>query len=230
MSETHMNIDQARTVMWLRNNYRPMGELLDEGFLTQARLEWAAKRAYDPLIKQAAAVLLEHVKDKSPVAEVRGATFPSPLDAGITIEQARSAAWPFAPHKGKPMGPLIDSQELSLKDLGYAIENAWDERVRRAASVLAAIRIDQAVKEPPSSAGLLNVISSGRSYAQRREIRLTLIQGIIIGLLLMLCVVGVVLVVRQMVQARPAMSLADILSEPAGIIALAILVVLIIFG
>jgi hypothetical protein len=225
-SETHMSIDEARAVMWLRNNHRPMGELLDEGFLTQARLEWAAEKAYDPHLKQAAAVLLEHIKGKSPVAETQTVTSPPLLDAGVTVEQARSTAWPFAPHKGKPMGPLVDSQELTLKDLGFAIENAWDERVRRAASVLAAIRINHAVKEPLPPAGPLNVISSGRSYAQRRETLLTLVQGLIMGALLMLSIGVLILTIPQMVRRRPDLSLAEILSMPTGIIVLTTLVVL----
>ena len=41
-SSESMSLEEARSVMWLRNNHRPLGELLDEGFLDQRRLEWAA--------------------------------------------------------------------------------------------------------------------------------------------------------------------------------------------
>ena len=53
-----MNIDEARQILWLKNNPRPLGELYDEGYLTKRRLEWAAQRAYNSELKQAAKVLL----------------------------------------------------------------------------------------------------------------------------------------------------------------------------
>ncbi len=46
-SQEPMGLEQARKVMWLRSNCRPLGELLDEGYLNQSRLEWAAEKAYD---------------------------------------------------------------------------------------------------------------------------------------------------------------------------------------
>ena len=147
MTETPMTIHEARAVMWLRNNHRPLGELLDEGFLTRARLEWAAENAYDVHLQQAAAVLLEHIGQEAPAAGIEAETAPPALDAGMSIEDARSVAWPLPPHKGKPMGGLVDSEQINLNNLGYAVENAWDDRVRRAAAVLAAVRLDQAVKE-----------------------------------------------------------------------------------
>jgi hypothetical protein len=49
-----MNIEEARKVLWLKSNPRPLGELLDEGFLTRDQLEWAAKRAYNSRLQQAA--------------------------------------------------------------------------------------------------------------------------------------------------------------------------------
>ncbi len=54
-----MNIEEARKVLWLKNNPRPLGELLGQGFLTRDRLEWAAQKAYNPNLKEAAKVLLE---------------------------------------------------------------------------------------------------------------------------------------------------------------------------
>jgi hypothetical protein len=226
MSETQMSLQEARAVMWLRNNRRPLGELLDEGFLTQARLEWAAERAYDARLKQAAGVLLGWMKHNPPAERVETQTAPPPLDAGITIEQARATPWPLPPFKGQQMGPLVDSQELTLKDLGFAIENAWDERVRRAAAVLAAVRMNQAVKEPAPSAGPLTVVSSGRSYAQRQEVFLTFVQGLFLGALMMLGIVVCVYVVQRLAQTQPNVSLTEMLASPAGIIALAVLAVL----
>ena len=58
--ESAMTIEAARKVNWNRQNPRPMGELLNEGFLNKEDLEWAAQNAFNPLQKQAAQVLLGH--------------------------------------------------------------------------------------------------------------------------------------------------------------------------
>jgi hypothetical protein len=226
MSDTQMSLQEARAVLWLRSNRRPLGELLDEGFLTQARLEWAAENAYDRHLKQAAAVLLEWMKRNPPAERVETETAPPPLDAGVTVKQARAIAWPFGPLKGRPMGPLVDSRELMLKDLGFAIENAWDERVRRAAAVLAAVRMDQAVKEPAPSEGPLTVVSGGRSYAQRQEIVLTFVQGLFLGALMTLFTGLFIWGIQQSARTRPHMPLAEALARPEGVLALVIVVIL----
>ena len=53
-----MDLNEARKVLWLRSNPRPLGELLDEGYLTASRLEWAAQWAYNSNLQQAAQVIL----------------------------------------------------------------------------------------------------------------------------------------------------------------------------
>ena len=53
-----MNLEEARKVLWLKSNPRPIGELLNEGYLNQSRLEWASEKAYDPALKEAAKLLL----------------------------------------------------------------------------------------------------------------------------------------------------------------------------
>jgi hypothetical protein len=63
-----MNQEEARNVLWLRNNPRSLGELLDEGYLNQSRLQWAAEKAYDPTLKQAAQVILKTVNYPVPSA------------------------------------------------------------------------------------------------------------------------------------------------------------------
>jgi hypothetical protein len=216
-------IAEARAVLWLRDNRRPLGELLDEGFLTRARLEWAAENAYDVQLKRAAAVLLQHISQEAPANETEVVTAPPSLDAGISIEEARSVAWPFAAHKGQPMGALIDGEQLSLKDLGFAVENAWEDKVRRAAAVLAAVRLDRAVKEPPPPAGPLNVVSGGRSYAQRRESWLTLVAGTVLGASMMLLAVLAVVAVRQALRNGLWKSLRALLGTPVGIAVLLVL-------
>ncbi len=34
-----MDIEEARKVLWLKNNHRPLGELIDEGCLMKENLE-----------------------------------------------------------------------------------------------------------------------------------------------------------------------------------------------
>ena len=43
-----MSVHVARQVMWLRSRPKLLGDLLDEGYLNTARLEWAARKAFDP--------------------------------------------------------------------------------------------------------------------------------------------------------------------------------------
>lgn len=159
-SSPSMSLEEARAVMWLRNNHRSLGELLDEGYLNKTRLEWAAQKAYDPRPRQAAAVLLDWLRKTTPAEKRTPMPIAEPLpavDVGITIEQARATLWPFGAFRGQAMGELVDTKQLTLRDLGYAIENAWNERVRQAAIVLSSLRLNQAVKEPPPPAGPLKL-------------------------------------------------------------------------
>ncbi|MBL0348665.1 hypothetical protein [Candidatus Villigracilis affinis] len=184
-----MNIEEAKKVLWLKSNPRPIGELLNEGYLNQSRLEWAAEKAYDPALKEAAKLLLNGQKQKVSQAVMdKKTSLPSgiQLPSGASLDQARATSWPFSPFKGQPMGTLVETKQLSIKDLGFAIENAWDERVRKAAMVLMLVRLDQVINEPEEPTGFLNVISGGRSFAEYKQYQLTLFQGMIFGGLLTL--------------------------------------------
>jgi hypothetical protein len=231
-SSKSMTLEEARSVLWLRNNRRPLGELLDEGFLNQRRLEWAAAKAYDPKLKQAAAVLLDWMKrtssapQKPPVpSSPRAEPLPT-VDAGITIDQARATLWPFKPFKNQPMGALVDTRQVTLKDLAYAIENAWDERVRQAAILLMAVRLNQTVKEPPPFAGPLRVVSGGRSYAERRQLFLSVIQGFIFGAVLSPPVLYLIWWIIRLPTLPPGKPLAEIVASPAGVFALVMVIAL----
>lgn len=225
-----MTVEEARAVRWLRNNPRTLGELLDTGYLNRSRLEWAARKAYDPQLRAAAAVLLEALG--SAPARTAAAEVPA-VNAGITLEHARATRWPFQPYRNQPMGALVDAQQIGPQDLAYAIEHAWDERVRRAAIALMAVRLNQAVQEPPPSAGPLQVLSGGRSYAERQQLRLRLLQGFIAGLVtgLMgaaLLAIGIWLAVQgnRGTGSRPSRSLPEPLATPTGLIVLIIAVVI----
>jgi len=225
-----MNVEEARKVLWLKSNPRPLGELLDEGYLTQDRLEWAAQWAYNSKLKQAAQVLLEVMK--IPAAKVEEKlksahelSLNNSLPINITLDKARTTLWPFAPFKGQQMGVLVESKQLSLKDLGYAVENAWDEKVKQAAIALSLVRLDQVVKEPVPSAGFVHVVSGGRSYSERRESLFTLLQGMMLGLFIAVAYYFLSKSITRSFQPNPtAKSIGEIASSPGGIIALSIAV------
>jgi hypothetical protein len=89
-----MSLDEARGVLWLRNNPRPLGELWDEGYLNRGRLAWAAQKAYDPRLKVAAEVLLQRLAQDVGATAPPAAAPPQPeplpaIEAGITLAQAR---------------------------------------------------------------------------------------------------------------------------------------------
>ncbi len=229
-----MSLDEARKVLWLKSNPKPLGLLLDEGYLNQEKLEWAATHAYNPTLQQAAKVLLESQKHATFEKKVEGKPAPAkPAEKAVAIpiglEKARATPWPFGAYRGQPMGTLVDSKQLSLKDLGYAIDNAQDNKVRQAAIALSLVRLDQAVKEPMPSAGFVRLVSGGRSYSERKETWLTLLEGMVFGFLLafMLFVVGMEIINIRTPHPN-AKPLAYFLSSPSGIIALAIVLVLMI--
>jgi uncharacterized integral membrane protein len=215
-----MTVEDARRVLWLRTNPRPLGELLDEGYLTRGRLEWAAAKAHDPALKQAAQVLLD--EQAAQQAQTEAAPFP----VGISMEDARATIWPFRPFRDRKMGELVESLELSLKDLGYAIENAWEERVRRASIALMLLRLDQIVKEPKPPAGPLRVVSGGRSFAERRQLFLASIQGMVIGAGLASSVLLLVLGIRNQSTTQPSKPFSYFVETPTRIAALVIVLAL----
>ena len=225
-----MNLEEARNVLWLRNKHRPLGELLDEGFLNQSSLEWAAKKAFDPTIKQAAQVILDSKRNPSPSARIgekktadQAKNLESSLPIGMSLEKARATLFPYGPNKDQPMGKLVESKEITLKDLGNVAETSWDPKTRKAAVALMLVRLEQIVKEPDPSSGFVKIITAGRSYSQRKQSWLTLLEGMVLGLLLGLIIVAstgiTVFAFRPHPNAKPISSL---FSSPAGVIALVI--------
>ncbi len=225
MTEKRMSLEEARSVLWLRNNYRPLGELLDEGYLDERRLAWAAEKAYNPKLKEAAAVLLEWIRQNPATSRQPESPAAEPLPkirAKLTLAQARATPWPFRPYKGRPMGELIDTRQVGLKDLGYAVENAWDERVRQAAIVLLAARLNQVVEEPPSPAGPLKVVSAGRSYSEHKQFVWISVQGMLIGAMGVLWLLLAIWAIRSLASSPSGPDIKR-LASPAGITALLLL-------
>lgn len=216
-----MDVNEARQVLWLKSNPRPLGELLDEGSLTESSLRWAAERAYNPRLREAAKVLLAqknryNTKQKNFLAE--------PFNLGITLEEAQKTPWPFSNYRGMPMGDLVESKRLSARDLGYAIDTAYDPKVRKAAIALLLTRLRQTLTEPEKT-GRVNLISSGKSYSRKQQLKLSYFQGAVMGALF-------AWFTRWAIDERvnsahrrstdAATVLREILSTPTGIIALVI--------
>lgn len=180
---SQMSVNDARKIIWLRGNPRPMGELLDEGYLTEARLRWASEKAFSSDLKLAAKVLLQSLGKSKNVSDTYPISFSSSsFPIQTSLEQARNTLWPFHPYKGQLMGNLLDTKQLTLKDLGYAIENAWDENVRQAAITLNLAQLKQTLETPAPAAGFLHVCESKeRSFSERRQLVLSFIQGCLAG-------------------------------------------------
>jgi hypothetical protein len=228
-----MSLQEAREVKWLRSKPRPIGELLEEGYLNADRLKWAAKNAYVPKLKEAAQVMLDWESSgalrtlQQPQTTTRpSASPPKSFPLAMSLEEARSTKWPFGPLRGQPMGELSDTRQITIKDLGYLIDNDWDERVRQAAIAVLLVRLDQELSEPPPLAGPLRVIASGRTFGQRRQLALTLFEGTILGGALASGLWLLIGSVTRQSSAHPAITLSTIVASPSGIVALLMVAIL----
>jgi hypothetical protein len=218
-----MDLNEARKVLWIRPNRRPLGELLDEGLLSKGQLEWAAANAYNSDLQKAAKIILFHTEktnSASNAKKIAAQTEPAKMDLPITVEQARATLWPFKPYKGESMGSLADEKKISLKELGNAIENAWDQKVRDAALVLSAIRMNQIVKEPPPPKGHISVYSKGRSFTTRKELQIVQARGLILGLVLGAALFWLYILIFGRRQTESSLAIGETLSSPSGILAL----------
>jgi hypothetical protein len=233
-SSNRMTVDEARKVPWLRSRPRPLGELLNEGYLDRPRLEWAAKKAYDPRLKEAAQVILDWKPSgaaaPAAIAKIQGKApkTKTPIRVGISLEDARSTAWPFGALRGQLMGTLSDTRQLSLKDLGYAADSAQDDRVRRAAIALMLVRLDQELEEPPQLAGIPRVVAAVRSYAERRQLSLAFLEGSICGVGLAVALAYFVYwLTRERPSTGPRLTLAEVLASPESTVGFLVVMLLV---
>lgn len=148
-------VRDARAVVWpfvvRGEKARTLGALLDENRLTRQDLLWAALEARNEDVRQAAQVLLE--------------TTHRLADVTMALEDARLIAWPFR-RLNRPLGKLVDSGTVQVKDLRRAAWYAKDARLREAARVMLPVALErreaekrrraaqkerqQAVEPPPS--------------------------------------------------------------------------------
>jgi hypothetical protein len=229
-----MNLEEARNVLWLSNKRRPLGELMDEGYLNRSRLEWAAKKAFDPEIKEAAQVLLQSTvhsvhsaKGGEKIEAVQAQNLDRSMSIGISLEKARATPFPYGLHKDQPMGELIESREITLKDLGNVVETSWDPKMRKAAVALMLVRLDQIVKEPDPSIGFVKVVKSVISYSENKKYNLALIEGLVFGISLgiLLTVEGVIFI-NSLKPPQTRQSITGVASSPMGLLAIAIVLVI----
>jgi len=76
---TAMALQEARAVLWLRNYPKPLGQLVDQGYLDRQRLAWAALQACDPKLKSAARPLHGSIAWSCQATPGRGASLvPAP--------------------------------------------------------------------------------------------------------------------------------------------------------
>ena len=143
------------------------------------------------------------------------------------MEKARATPWPYGPNKNQPMGKLVETRQITLKDLGTVAENAWDPETRQAAIALMLLQLEQAVKEPAPPAGFVKTVSSGRSYSEKKQSWLTLLEGMVLGILLALSIFALTMLIVYF--RRPHIntgaSVSMLFPSPAGIIAFILIVV-----
>ena len=179
-----MTLERARNVYWLKTNYRPMGELFDNGFLNIRRLEWGAKNAYDSTIKEACKVFLKQKQQKTKSFVEKG-RLPR------NVDEARAVVWPFSKYLGKTgrtMGELADSRDITKRDLAYALEKAWDEQVREASRIILTSQLGIENERMSENKGALKVFAN-RSFMEEQIERISFVKGAYIGILLSICVV-----------------------------------------
>ncbi|HEX3049410.1 MAG TPA: nuclease-related domain-containing protein [Aggregatilineaceae bacterium] len=100
----------------------------------------------------------------------------------MSLNDARSVIWPFRDLKGQAIGPLFDKGLLSLQDLGFAIRQAYDWRVREAARTVLLHALTQESPESENAPGPLNVVAvERRSFSERRQLIIAYLEGIILG-------------------------------------------------
>jgi hypothetical protein len=179
-----MTLEEALKVTWFRTNPKPIGVLLNEGFLDEKKLEWASQNSYVPTVKEASLIVLEALKNQSLVIELTSqfaTNTATSIPVKLSWEQARAVEWKFASGKGQPLGKLIDSKQIGMKDLGYAIENAFDERLREASKTLLVYLLQQDAQLANKKRGFLNLKKVKMTYSEEQQFKSLLYAGMALG-------------------------------------------------
>jgi len=96
---------------------------------------------------------------------------PSEIDitqfTGMTLSEARSVIWPFKGTK-KPIGALLESGEITIRDIAWASESANDSHIKNAAkTILLSGLFPEKIAEPLKPAKV--VLGRGYTGFQRRR-------------------------------------------------------------
>lgn len=216
-----MTLARAREVFWLSSNYRPMGELYDNGFLTQSRLEWGKNNAYNTLIRSACACLLKQ-KNRELQTHVNKGRLPKNLD------EARVVAWPFKKDARKEacsIGQLWDLREITKKDLAFAIDNAWEEQVRLAAHIVLSNCLKIETAKLSTSKGALKITAPRENYMEKKRETLSMFKGVWLGAVLAIWLIFSISFLGWFVYTNPFSGIVSSINK-VNVIALVVLLVL----
>lgn len=96
---------------------------------------------------------------------------------GMTETQARAVYWRIR-HLNAPIGILLDEKKLTISDLAWATQNAYDADIRQAARTILLTKLhDGDLKDPPKAMKVLE----GRENLEYHERMASLKAGIYIG-------------------------------------------------
>ncbi len=105
-----------------------------------------------------------------------------PILAPMTLQEARATAWQFREYKGQPIGNLLDNGSISLRDLAWAFQNAYNQKIKDAAKTILLHYLGQVTEPTEDNIGGLNVVSSPwRSFSERRQMQFAMLMGAVNG-------------------------------------------------
>ncbi|MBN2006695.1 MAG: NERD domain-containing protein [Anaerolineae bacterium] len=155
------SVREARAQLWpfvpRNEKKRALGELLDEGRVTRQDLLWAAEKAQEIEVREAAQAVLDHAH-RLP-------------DVGMSLEDARLVAWPFR-RLNRPLGELVDNGVIKANELRRATWFAQDARVREAARLLIpeAGKRQKKRKKSKKPAGVVPETAMPSKFEKRRTV------------------------------------------------------------
>lgn len=109
----------GQTIWTFRNLNRPIQELVNDGLVTTKDLAWAAQNANNARLRWAAAVYLRR-------DQIRGSR--------PDMDTLKSIIWPFR-GINRPILEVVQKQQITIKDLVYAILNAKEITLIQGAAV-----------------------------------------------------------------------------------------------
>jgi hypothetical protein len=101
---------------------------------------------------------------------------------GMPLDEARAIIWPFRGIR-KPIGVLLEQGELTVRDIAWASENAYDPRLKQAAQTILVSRLLPEKLKPSLSPAPIIQGSTYTSYQRRIAVmKASLTLGVIFGI------------------------------------------------